>query len=220
MKTLALVGKEALSDFITGGAVRRDAFLREAVKRAGELRSDRPTVPIVGTLFTDANRERLRKALEYARPRVEPPPPPDIIVWQTPALSRWGATRRLPQTLEMIQPLTGDAGKEPTALALAIDKASWHLVHSFDAVIGSRANDLGLASLEILLVPGHLAAIIIHTAVGQGDSYPVPLGIPRFGPAVVDRARALLHDMLPAHIAPQGDRAKLDVNQQIGREHV
>src|SRR3546814_15973592 len=102
MKTLALVGKEALSDFITGGAVRRDAFLREAVKRAGELRSDRPTVPIVGTLFTDANRERLRKALEYARPRAKPPTPPAIIVWQTPTLARWGADRHLPQPLAQV----------------------------------------------------------------------------------------------------------------------
>src|SRR3546814_15972223 len=98
MKTLALVGKEALSDFITGGAVRRDAFLREAVKRAGELRSDRPTVPIVGTLFTDANRERLLKALEYARPRVEPRPPPDIPAWQKAALARRSDEPRLGNT--------------------------------------------------------------------------------------------------------------------------
>src|SRR3546814_12519425 len=55
MKTLALVGKEALSDFITGGAVRRAAFLRAAGKRAGTLRSDLPHDPTFGMRFTGSH---------------------------------------------------------------------------------------------------------------------------------------------------------------------
>lgn len=206
MKVLGQVGKEALAELLSGGVVRRDALLREAVKRAGEFRSDRPTVPIVGTLFTEANRERLRKALDYARAKTTSPP--GLVVWQTPALPRWGSTRRLPQTIEMIQQLTGDAGREPTSVAMAIDKAPWHLVHSFDAVVGSRAIDLGLGAMEILLVPNQLASVIVHTAVGQRDSYPVPLGIISFDPIVVDRTTSLLNDLLPIHWGELNDHSR------------
>lgn len=211
LKVLAEVGKEALSGFVSDGRVRRDAFVRNAMRRAGELRIDRPTVPIVGTLFTDANRQRLRKALEYAHSRAVSSP--GMIVWQVPALARWGATRRLPQTLDMIQELVGDGEVESTTIAMAVDRPPRHLVNGFDVVIGSRATNFGLAALELLLVPGHVAAIIVHSAVGHGASYPIPFGIISFDDVVVDRTREVLQGILPFHPESADDRANLNAEE-------
>lgn len=210
-KVLAEVVKDALSGFITDGSVRRDAFLHIAMRRTGEFRRDRPTVPIVGTLFTDANRQRLRKALEYGRSRAVSSA--GMIIWQVPALACWGATRRLPQTLEMIQELTGDGDVDLTAVAMAVDRAPRHLAHGFDVVVRSRAIEFGLAALEVFLVPGRVAAVIVHSAVGHGASYPIPLGILSFDHVVVDRAREVLQGMLPFHLESAGDRGSLKAEE-------
>jgi hypothetical protein len=213
LRRLASVAKETLAEFVTAGAVRRDAFYREVVKRAGEFRSDRLTVPIIGSVFTDGNRDRLSKALDYSREREKSAP--RTIGWQAPVLPRWGATRRLPQTLEMIQKLLGETSQNINTVAMAPDRPPWHLVQAFDSVINSRALELDPAAIEVLVVPRHVATVLVHTAVGQGESYPVPLGIMSLDPRVIARAQELLLELQPLRMVVQGERTGTDLEMDI-----
>ena len=125
---------------------------------------------------------------------------------QAPLLAHWGATRRLPQILEAIpQLLDGDTAKRIKSIGLSTDRAPRHLVKAFDAIIASRAHVLGLQALEVLLVPGNVAAVLVHTAMAMSESYPVPLGILSFDPVVIGRTHDLVRELLPANLVSQGD---------------
>jgi hypothetical protein len=198
---LAMLAPEIMADFTKAGDVRPDALLRETTRRKGQLRIDRPTTLIVGTLFTDGNARRLWQALEYSARRVPHSLLPEAFLWQVPIIPYWGTTRRLLKVSEAIsQSAADDETQEPMfPIGVVAGSPPRHLGVAFDDVISSRGRTLGLGSLELLLVPGRIAAVLIHAAFGEGESYPVPLGILSFDPNVVERATGLMRDLaLPA----------------------
>ena len=54
---------EFLTEFLSRGELSVDRYFRETVSRVGEVRSDRPTIPVAGSLFTEGNVRRLFEAL-------------------------------------------------------------------------------------------------------------------------------------------------------------
>lgn len=93
-----------LREFIRRDGLAVERYFHAAAARAGELRSDRPTVPLLGTLFTPANNERLHNAVRYALERSANKPLIAEIQWIVPEV-RWGHTRVLPATLNSIERL-------------------------------------------------------------------------------------------------------------------
>lgn len=196
--------REIASEFLTeyarkDGAFSVERFLNETAKRAGELRSDRPTVPVVGTLFTPSNAERLRDALSYARKKDPAPSVPKQVTWLVPSV-HWGQTRALRMALRDLAAspqrdgIEGD-GPDVQTVALFAGSLPDHIAMAFDRVERAKDDSGTPPSLEILFVPGMLAAVLVHCPIQTQRGVPVPLGILSFDDLVIQRA----HDFLAGH---------------------
>jgi len=205
---LAKVAGEATHDYSRRERFRKDAFLRDALRRAGELRSDRPTTFIVGSLLTDANQLRLRRAFSYVSSDADDGGVVPIF-WHIPMVPMWGASRRLPQVVESLQHAPSDEGIGMTLWPVAAvgDVVPRHVDRAFDTSILSRAKRMSVASVEIFLLPKRLAAVLVHAGIEAPESYAIPLGILTFDQVLVQRASELLRSMIePMHILKhQGD---------------
>jgi hypothetical protein len=110
-KCLVDVAPEFLDEFLRRGELNVERYFRETVSRAGEIRSDRPTIPVAGSLFTEGNVRRLFAALRYALERWKNRP--QAFFWLVPQVAGWGTTRVLPIVLDQIDRLIGtNAGDE------------------------------------------------------------------------------------------------------------
>lgn len=196
------IASEFLSDFTRkDGTFSIERYLNETTKRAGELRVDRPTVPIVGTLFTPANAGRLRDALSYASKKTPAPTPPQRLTWLVPVV-HWGQTRALPMMLSELTKtsMEGDAQSEDSttlAQAMLSGKAPEHVAKAFDRIIPIRDESGIPPSLEILFVPGTLVAVLVHCPVQTPRGVPVPLGLVSFDELIIQRT----HAFLAGHVA-------------------
>lgn len=215
---LADIAGPFLAEQTRDGRVRPERLYRQVLSRAGELRADRPTVPVLGTLFTDGNRDRLFEALKYAL-GPDGAPRPSLVHWLVPMRAHWGATRRLPQVLAGLRARLGDDG-EVSSVAWSTDRAPWHLQRAFDAVIGCRAPEEGLGAFEALLVPGLVTAVSVHAVLGQTDSFPTALGIISFDPDVVRRTQELFCELLPPEMHNQGRWGPKGLADEIARSLV
>jgi hypothetical protein len=203
------VAPESLGVYAKGGVFKRDQFFRDAVRRVGELRVDRPTVLFVGTLFTDRNVARLNRALEYAFAQEPGDESAQHFFWHAPAVPTWGASRRLPQLLDAIANFGGEVGRPQRLASIGVlqDRRARCLERAFNHVVASHAQVLRLEPLEVFLVPGRVAAVAVHVpSVGSTDSYPVPLGVLSFDRNVVRRATELMMQLvLPSKMIKPGD---------------
>jgi hypothetical protein len=180
-----------------------DAFFRSTAKQAGELRVDRPTVRVLGHVWTDANRSRFASALEYAFARSGKAC--TMQIWLRPTLPTWGMTTRLQDTLAAVarHSIRPDAEiRDVRAIMIGDEKPPRAFSHMFNAIVRVPARHLP-PGLEIFLIPGRLAFIVLHTPVGTREGYPVPMGVMSFDPKVVERAHGIISDILAgAHPTP------------------
>ncbi|MBV8369495.1 MAG: hypothetical protein JO036_11300 [Candidatus Eremiobacteraeota bacterium] len=209
---LARVAPDALADYYKDGAFRRGSFYREAIRRAGDLRADRPTILLVGTLFTDRNGGRLKRSIDYAVQRSEKSLAP-LFFWHPPGVPSWGATRRLPLSLDAVRESVSstESLRRVNSVGITHERPPRHLDKAFDSIAMSQARVLRLESLEVFLIPDRVAAVLVHVpATGSTESYPVPLGILSFDPDIVYRTTQLLSDLvLPLKVI----RPALDVDE-------
>jgi hypothetical protein len=79
---LTELAPDFLKDFNTRSGLAINRYWREAVGHAGDPRSDRKTIPMVGPLYTAESAKRLLSVLDYGlRDRGELP---DCIFWIAP----------------------------------------------------------------------------------------------------------------------------------------
>src|SRR3546814_12796139 len=64
-------------------------FYRHAFTARGDVRSDRQTTPIVGSLFTADNARRLLEVANYGLRRTKHPSP--VLFWTIPQVPMWGS---------------------------------------------------------------------------------------------------------------------------------
>ncbi|ALK30559.1 hypothetical protein [Burkholderia plantarii] len=193
-----------LREFMRRDGLAVERYFHTAAARAGELRSDRPTVPLLGTLFTSANNERLHSAVRYALERCAGKPPIPEIQWIVPEV-RWGHTRALPATLNSIAHLlmpqpSGDAeAQQVGAIAISRKPLPRYLAEAFDHH-QFLAEQAALApSVEVFLIPGLVAAVLVHAPIKANNGIPVPLGFLSFDASVVQRvmedlAKSVAHE--------------------------
>jgi hypothetical protein len=198
-KYLARCAPDQISRFFRNEVFDPEAFFRSTVRQVGELRSDRPTVRVIGNVWTDANRTRFASALKSAAAREERAP--SMVFWLKPASSLWGMTTRLQDILgavteQFVSPEEGEHIPLRTVL-ISDEEPLPRFKKAFNAVakVPSRCLPRGL---EIFLVPGRLVFVLVHTSIGVTDGYPVPLGIVSFDPKVVERTHGIITDIMSA----------------------
>ncbi len=79
-----------LQEYSTRAGLSVNRYWREAVRRAGEPRIDRKTIPIVGSLCLQENVARLVSIIDYGL--YDKKELPDVILSVAPQISNWAAT--------------------------------------------------------------------------------------------------------------------------------
>lgn len=199
---LALLAPEFLDDFIRQDGFAVERFHKSAVARVGELRADRPTIPLLGSLFTPANNEKLRLALDYAmKLRTHDSTPPDRIHWLIPSV-HWGFTRALPATLAALKRTMTTLDQEnhaPREVRCAAwrpegEKYSRLIADTFTEFNFLNDRTLPAVNLEMLWIPGLVVAALVHAPIKSMYCLPAPLGILSFDPQVVARAHDIFQN--------------------------
>ena len=205
-----------LKDYKTKSGLNPTRFFNETAIRAGELRIDRPTVGIIGPLFSPENSSRIFDAMEYVAQHeseedVEP------FIWLTPNSSTWGTSRALSTFLERFAnesngSATGKNNNSRRDIAITCGKPQKHLAKVFQKVLLRADNGSIPSALEMLLVPRRFVAVTVHAPIGIGRGFPVPLGVLSFEPDVVERAHQYLRTQLPQYLETSDSSEKFDVH--------
>ncbi len=195
------VAPEYLKEFTTRSGLSVQRYFRETAVRAGELRSDRPTIGIIGPLYLPDNRKRISAALNSAAPREHGTD--DSIFWVAPLQNTWGASRALGTFLDSVKDdsiaqVDESAVLERNVFAIASDPTPRHLTLTFQNVLLRSKNGSLPTILEIMLVPQRVVAVTVHAPLVEGRGFPIPLGILSFDTKVVRRAHQYLETQLGA----------------------
>jgi hypothetical protein len=186
---LLTLAPEFLKEFVRRDGLAVERYFREAFTRVGEVRSDRQTIPLVGSIL---GRENLRKVTEVLTYGLQSKTRPSAILWLTPMAKSWGATRMLPEFLRQLRTQLRTVREDGTtvhahAIGLITGWPEAYLEKAFDQLASSEIPQFP-RSLEILLVPRVMVAVAIHVPIGANNGLPVPLGLISFDPRVVGRA--------------------------------
>lgn len=192
---LSDIGAEFLKEFTRSDGLAVDRYYREVLARRGKLQVNRPTIPVLGALTNKDNIERLIDAMSYASKRTARP---SRFVWIKPQMSFWGATRILPETIRRLKTMIPQHNddQEAKSVCLVTGKPENYLIKMFDQVYESDQPRFP-AALEVLLVPGFVAAVIVHAPVKVVSGHAVPLGLLSFDPLVVERVQGFILEELP-----------------------
>jgi hypothetical protein len=201
LNLLSEVAPEFMASFARGGEISPSLLLRRSVgSKTATGMSSAPafTDAIAGSLFTNVNLRKvmdtLRNAADLRKVR------PSSCIWLVPQTMAWGATRALPVMLDQITDrLASDDRQGPDegpdrTIALVAGRPAMHLGEAFDLVVSGHDVSSIPPGLEIMLVPGLVAAICIHLPVEAARAFPVPVGLLTFDDLVIERIRSILQE--------------------------
>lgn len=193
VSTLAGIAPLQLAGMVKDNHLNIDAFFKATVRQAGELRVDRPTVRVVGQLWTNSNRIRFASALKYSMARAGAPP--KMHYWLKPSVPYWGATRRLAGILGAVEKQISENSGTTIRSILCGERGVSRFKTHFNGILSFP--DFTLPSgLELFLVPSHFVYVAVHTPLRQAEGYPVSLGIVSFDSEILSRAQSVLFDLL------------------------
>jgi hypothetical protein len=90
-----------LKAFARGDGLAVERYYREAFTRAGDVRADRMTAPVTGSLLLSENRKRLLDVLDYGSRQHSSVP--RFLLWLAPQVPSWNATTLLEETVAGIR---------------------------------------------------------------------------------------------------------------------
>lgn len=186
---------EFLSEWTRKDGLSKQRYFQECLSRSGEVRADRETIPVVGNLFVKENLRRLLDQIKYTNIDDNFP---DNIFWLAPNIPYWGTTTSLSEIVNQLQKVFSPSEDEIGSVALVPEALKGHLKPAFDKIYerSSKAPN----SLEILLVPGHLCAVIVHAPLNVPRGLPVPLGYISRDSTVIERTQAVLSEYFSKRI--------------------
>lgn len=192
------------------GGISMNRYWRYAVGHGGEVRVDRRTVPIVGSMTTKDNLERLFRVVDTGLRDAEPPP---VIVSLPPQSKHWGATTLLRDANTLIKQklvIEGEKGtRESEAICILTGRPAKYLQEAFDDVASIDTHELP-PLLEIYLVPRVAVLALSHAPLGATVGLPAPVGFISFDSAVLKRCENLLVDKVFRYIDRDHLRTKLE----------
>ena len=199
---LLTLAPEFLKDFTLRDGLAVARYYRDALARAGDVRADRKTAPIVGSLLLPENRKRLFDVLEYGSRQRDGMPP--FMVWLAPHVPWWNATTLLDETITGICALwnaqrNDGQAEAPRSLCLTKPRPPRYIEKAFSLVCTSDAGRFP-GPLEILLLPQVAVAAAVHAPIEASRGFAVPLGFVSFDAAVVQRAEQYMLDQLSSYI--------------------
>lgn len=200
LNLLSEVAPEFMASFVRGSQVSPSLLLRRGVGSKMSVETSAPTFTdaIAGSLFTNANFRKVMDTLRNATDLRKLPL--GYCMWLVPQVPAWGATRALPAMLDQITDRLAAVGRRstdeepPRSIALAAGRSPNHLTEAFDLVVSGHDVAGIPPGLEIMLVPGLMAAICIHLPVEAARAFPVPVGLLTFDDQVIDRIRSVLQE--------------------------
>lgn len=195
-EALVALAPDFLKEFTLKAGFNEKRYWREAVGRAGEVRSDRKTIPLVGSLLLEDNLQRFLSVLEYGVPNVAVAPGHIIAV--APQTRNWGATSQLRGLLSLIKDRVdgvgaGEASVETVSTCIFAGSPPLYVKEAFDEIVISHDARFPKA-LEMYLVPSIAMAAIVHAPIGATVGNAVPLGIASFDPMVLERCERYIED--------------------------
>jgi hypothetical protein len=211
-RTLVDLAPEFLKEYATRGGLSVNRYWREALTRTGDVRSDRPTVPLVGALVCPDNFQRLLRVIDYGRRSVKVLP--HFILSVPPQAPYWGATSLLKDLLTTVRrQLVGE-----TSPATEPDVQSWCAVTGKPAKYVERTFDRLVAidtvdhapTVEFLVVPNIAVAVLVHVPIGAVTGLAAPLGFASFDPVVVERVQALILNTTARHVGDGSLRTEIE----------
>lgn len=204
--TLLDLAPDFLKDFARRDGLAVERYYREAMTRAGDIRADRKTAPILGSLLLADNLKRLVDVLDYGSRTL--PGPPRFLLWLAPVVPSWGATTLLDDTLTGIRARwsAGQRADETTetlqSICLTAPRPPRYMERAFNVVCTSD-NRRCPGPLEILLVPHVGVAVLVHAPIGEPRGYPVPLGFVSFDESILRRTHEFLLKTIGTHFVDE-----------------
>lgn len=189
---LVELAPEYLKDWTRRDGLNIQRFYRNAFKSQGDVRADRQTTPIVGSLFTPENARRLVEVANYGLRRNQRPSP--AMFWVIPQTPMWGSTSIMADAVDQLRDLLVRTSKDirtVEALALTVGRPAQWIKQAFTGYRESNGSVFP-SGFEMLLAPGTFVAAIVHAPIGGPSGIAVPLGFASFDLKVVHRAMALL----------------------------
>jgi hypothetical protein len=181
------------------------------VSRAGEVRSDRKTIPMVGALASQANIERLLRVVDYGQRQS---PQPTLVLSVPPQNRYWGATSLLRDALAVLRrKLSAEVAEldetDMRSICVILGKPAKYLEFAFDRI--EPIDTINLApALEILVIPHVCVCALVHAAVGSASGTAAPLGFASFDSVVLDRAHSLLADRVIRYVKDETLRSGIE----------
>ena len=196
---------EFLKDFARRDGLAVERYYREAITRAGDVRADRKTAPIAGSLLLSDNRKRLLDVLDYGSRQHSDAP--RFLLWLAPQVPWWNATALLDETVAGIRTRWSGQqadGQTPAirSICLTAPRPPRYVEKAFE-LVGTSDYRRFPGPLEILLVPQVAVAAIAHAPIESSRGFAVPLGFVSFDAAVLRRAEQVVLDNLGAYIADE-----------------
>lgn len=192
---LAQLAPEYLKDYVRRDGLSVQRLYRHAFTSQGDVRKDRPTVPIVGSLFTKENIRRLFEVASYGLRTTRHAAA--AIYWVVPQAPLWGSTSIMADAIDQFRERICRTNEDLAvrrnveSIALTAQRAEPWVKEAFTRDRGSNARTFP-GGFEMLLVPGAFVAASVHAPIGQQSGLPVPLGFASFDPRVLVRASELL----------------------------
>ncbi|ESZ63211.1 hypothetical protein [Mesorhizobium sp. L103C131B0] len=192
---LIQLAQDYLKEWTRRDGLSVQRFYRHAFTSHGDVRADRPTVPIIGSLFTKENARRLFDVASYGLRKTRHAAA--AIYWVVPQAPLWGSTSIMAEIVEQfreqINRLNEDLSvrQNVETISLTAQRPERWVKEAFTRGYESNARVFP-GGFEMLLVPGAFVAATVHAPIGQQSGLPVPLGFASFDSHVLARAGELL----------------------------
>lgn len=218
---LIRLAPEYLKEWTRRDGLSVQRFYRHAFVSHGDVRADRPTVPIIGSLFTMENARRLFEVASYGLRKTRHAAA--AIYWVVPQVPLWGSTSIMAEAVEQFRERVIRTNEDIAvrqnveSIALTAQRPERWVKEAFTREHGSDSRVFP-GGFEMLLVPGAFVAATVHAPIGQQSGLPVPLGFASFDPRVLARAGELLHANAAAFKLGDALRRNLDAFPPADRE--
>ncbi len=218
---LVELAPEYLKEWTRRDGLSVQRFYRHAFNSHGDVRDDRPTVPIIGSLFTMENVRRLFEIASYGLRKTRHAAA--AIYWVVPQAPLWGSTSIMAESVEQLRGRVTRrnenlaAGHQVESIALTLQRPERWVKEAFSGCYDSGTRVFP-GGFEMLLVPGAFVAAAVHAPIGQQSGLPVPMGFASFDPRVLARAGDLLNAHADAfHL---GEALKRNLGVSPARESI
>lgn len=204
---LVELSPDFLKGYVNRSGFAAQRYFKEIAGRAGELRSDRPTVGIFGSFYQPENIARITTAISYTKQRVIDED--DAFIWVMPNQTTWGASKSFLNLIDVlateeVSSVSDHQNTERSPVVIGENKPARHISKALRTTYVKPKNGAIPGSLEILLLPRRIIAVTVHAPITENRGFPVPLGILSFDEAVVRRVHQYLATQLPSKVVKYG----------------